>query len=48
MYICQGVNCSSSKSYADPALQTMKKEGGKNLSMQLNGKRKSIKGREEK
>ena len=29
MYICQGVNCIPSKSYADPALQAMKKEGGR-------------------
>ena len=42
MYICQGVNCSSSKSYADPALQAMKKEGGKNPSMQLKGRGMNI------
>ena len=36
MYICQGVNCSSSKSYADPALQAMKKEGGRVKKKPLN------------
>ena len=27
MYICQGVNCIPAESHADPALQTIKREG---------------------
>ena len=43
MYICQGVNCIPSKSYADPALQVMEKEGGRVKKKPLN----AIEGKEE-